>query len=78
MLSSARDWQLRADVEREFKFPEQIITSSLRPNLIIWSILSRQVVMIELLVPWEVNMEEAFERKLGKYQELKEKCRSNQ
>lgn len=78
MLSSTQDWQLRVDLRSRLKFPEQIATSSLSLNLIIWSIVSRQVVMLKLTLPWKENLGDAFERKLEKYQELVEKCRSNQ
>ncbi len=38
--------------------------------------LSRQVVLLELTVPWEDRIEEAFERKRAKYEELVGECRS--
>lgn len=77
MLASARDWQLRVDLGNQLNIPVQITTSSLRPDLLVWSTVSRQVIMLELTVPWEENLEEAFERKLEKYQELVERCRAN-
>lgn len=78
MLSSTRDWQLTVDLGSQLKLPEQITTSSLHLDLLIWSIVSMQVIKLVLTVPWEKNLEEAFERKLEKYQELVDKCRSNQ
>lgn len=36
----------------------------------LWSQARRQVALIELTAPWEVRVEEAHERKLGKYQSL--------
>ena len=32
--------------------------------------------MVELTVPWETRCEEAYERKMAKYTELQEQCRS--
>lgn len=37
---------------------------------------TRQVVLLELTVPWEDRMEEAFERKRAKYEGLLSDCRS--
>lgn len=37
---------------------------------------TRQLVMLELTVPWEDQMEEAFQRKRANYEELACECRS--
>ena len=47
------------------------------PDLILWSTETRQAMLIELIVPSEENIEVASERKLEKYQELVEQCKSN-
>lgn len=36
---------------------------------------SKQLIILELTVPWEENIEEANERKRAKYRELVEECR---
>lgn len=43
--------------------------------MIITSEASKQLIMLELTVPWEEQTEEANERKRTKYQELLEECR---
>ncbi|XP_053183947.1 LOW QUALITY PROTEIN: uncharacterized protein LOC128367182 [Scomber japonicus] len=75
LLSSASDWELRVDLGRQLKFPEFITSTSLRPDLVLTSPSSKQVLLVELTVPWEDRMEEANERKRLKYQELTEECR---
>ena len=75
-LSTAQDWQMRVDLGRQLKFPEHVARSTLRPDIVIFSNSTKQVVLCELTVPWEENIEEAFERKMAKYQELVESCRS--
>ena len=77
LLSSAPDWQMRVDLGKQLKFPIHITSSRLRPDIVLFSDSTKQVVLLELTVPWEENMEEAFERKLGKYQELLDNCRVN-
>ncbi len=59
---------MRVDLGRQLKFPEEIVVTSLRPDIVLWSQATMQVALIELTVPWEERIEEAHERKLGKYQ----------
>lgn len=75
VLASASDWEMQADLKKQLKFPEEIAHTSFkpyiyRPDIVLWSKGTKQVVLIELTVPWEERMEEAYERKLKKYQAL--------
>lgn len=62
------DWE-------QLKFPDHTVSSSLRPDVVLSSASSKQVLLIELTVPWEEHMEEANELKRSKYQELVEQGR---
>ncbi|XP_054628013.1 uncharacterized protein LOC129179159 [Dunckerocampus dactyliophorus] len=73
-LTSAVDWDLRVDLDKQLKFPDHITATSLRPDIVLASVSSRQVLLLELTVPWEDCIEEANERKRSKYQELVEQC----
>ncbi len=75
LLANARDWHLQVDLGRQLKFPNHITATSLRPDMVITSESTRQVVIVELTVPWEDRLEEANERKRAKYAELVEECR---
>nr|XP_055028991.1 uncharacterized protein LOC129418090 [Misgurnus anguillicaudatus]XP_055035306.1 uncharacterized protein LOC129423146 [Misgurnus anguillicaudatus] len=77
LLATARDWKLHADLGRQLKFPEHIARTSQRPDLVLTSDSTKQVVLMELTVPWEDRMEEAFERKKAKYLELVQACRES-
>ena len=77
LLATARDWQLQVDLGRQLKFPANIATTSLRPDMVLTSESTKQVVLLELTVPWEDRIEEANERKRAKYMELISECRSN-
>ncbi|KAL0172855.1 hypothetical protein M9458_033166, partial [Cirrhinus mrigala] len=70
VLATANDWEMRVDLKKRLKFPEEIAHTSLRPDIVLWSRGTNQVVLIELTVPWEERLEEAHERKLKKYQSL--------
>lgn len=70
ILGMAEDWEMRVDLERQLKFPEEIAITSSQPDFVLWSKAIKQVALIELTVPWEERIKEAHERKLGKYQPL--------
>ncbi|XDV14344.1 hypothetical protein PO909_014615 [Leuciscus waleckii] len=76
LFATAKDWQLEVDLGRQLKFPGNIAATTLRPDIVLVSEKTRQVVLLELTVPWEDRMEEAFERKRAKYEELAGECRS--
>ena len=50
---------MRADLKKQLKFPEEIAHTNLRPDIVLWSRGTKQVVLIELTVPWEERIEEA-------------------
>ncbi|XP_053376493.1 uncharacterized protein LOC128547531 [Mercenaria mercenaria] len=68
ILGTASDWKLEADLKKQLKFPQEITVTHLRPDVVLWSASTKQVVMVELTVPWEERIEGSFERKLIKYQ----------
>ena len=59
----ARNWNLVADLEHRLCFPVEIVTTNLRPDLILWSALLKVIYISELTVPWEDTVEEAYERR---------------
>lgn len=69
-LGGARDWKLVADLNQGLCFPSEIATTNLRPDPVLWSSTLHTVYIIELTVPWEAAVEEAFESKSLKYTEL--------
>lgn len=54
---------MRVDLGKRLKFPNNITTVSLRPDIILWSAIEKHVLMIELTVSWEERIQEAYERK---------------
>jgi hypothetical protein len=77
LLGSATDWQMRADLGHRMKFPTEIAITSRRPDVVIWSTATKQAMLLELTVPWEDRIGEAYERKTLKYQELVQECQQN-
>ena len=68
---------MMADVGKQLKFPPEVAITTSRPDIALWSVKTRQVVLIELTVPWEERMEDAHQRKRLKYQELVMECQDN-
>lgn len=68
---------MTVDLETQLKIARHITQSKLRTDIILVSEATKQLVLLELTVPWEDRMEEAQERKREKYQELVEECRRN-
>jgi len=71
---TASDWKLEVDLKSQIKFPQEITVINLRSDIVMWSLPTKQIALVELTVPWEERIEESFERKLTKYQTLTESC----
>lgn len=65
-FATAHDWQLRVDLERQLKFPKNIATSFLCPDMVLTSESTKHVVLLELIIPWEDQIEVANKHKRAK------------
>ena len=61
---------MQVDLDQKLIFPPEIITTSLRPDLVLWSTSQKAVFIVELTVPWEAAVGEAYERKRLKYADI--------
>ena len=77
LLDLAQDWQLRVDIHEKLVVPEFIVKTKQRPDIVLFSKSSKRIIFIELTVPWEEALEEAYERKKLRYTELVEECIAN-
>lgn len=75
LVTSANDWQLEVHLGTYLKFPTRIASTRLRPDMIFVSDSTKQLIILELTVPWKEHVDEANDRKLIKYQELVQECR---
>jgi len=63
-VSGTKDWELKVNPGKRLKFSENAAASTtLRPNMVLISEASEQIVPRELTVPWEDRIEEANEKK---------------
>ena len=65
---------MAADLKEALHFPHHIVHTQERPDIVIWSDTVKRVIIVELTVPWEENMEESFERKKLRYDNLRMEC----
>lgn len=77
VLGTADDWVVVSDLETQLVVPREIAITSLRPDVVLWSKKGKTVVLCELTCPWEENAEWAHERKLTKYEGLKNEIANN-
>lgn len=73
-LTPGKEWQMMIDLKKQLVFPREILTTTLRPDIVMWSSVEKRVLRIELTIPWEEGMTTAHERKYLKYTELAAEC----
>ena len=76
-LSSAKDWRMTLDLDTSLKIPAEICVTSLRPDLMVISKSSRQIVIVELTVPNEDRIEVSGEIKRTKCERIASEGRLN-
>jgi len=74
LLHQAASREMKADLRKKLVFPD-VVQTSLRPDIVLWSEVSKKIIMIELTVPWADACEEAHDRKSAKYAKLADSCR---
>ena len=77
LLDGCTDLRFIADVHRQLAFPPEITSTRQRPDLVIWSVNSKKVMITEFMIPFETNIDWAHQRKLEKYKDLREQCIKN-
>jgi hypothetical protein len=75
ILTKASDWIFLMDEEHtQIVFPPEIAETAKRPDITIYSRSTKNVIIIELTVPSEENLANAYDRKKTKYQDLVAEC----
>ena len=63
LFGTSTDWQMRVDLRQRIEFPQQTTVTKKRPEIIIWSLATKQAILLELTVPWEDKIDDAHELK---------------
>ena len=77
ILDKAKDWNMQIDLQERVRIPEIITSTSMRPDIILTSEETRQMIMIELTVPTEDRIEISGELKRTKYTPIVEEGKQN-
>ena len=77
LLTPGAVWKMEVDLGRQLQFPQEICSSTLRPDVLLWSAAVKAAILMELTVPWEEGLEAAYERKKAKYADLVAECRES-
>lgn len=76
-VRKATDWTILIDNDnRHYKFPEEIAETNMCPDLTAYSLTTKQVIIVELSVPWETNIGFQHFKKLEKYYNLESTART--
>lgn len=71
LLDGVHDWKILVDFDKcPIVFPPEIYATNERPDIIIWSLKAKQVILIELTCPAEEGFEAAQVRKIARYTDL--------
>jgi len=60
---------LEVDLDKKLVFPPEIVATTLQPDIVLWSPTTKLAYVVELTIPWEDGVEEAYESK-KKYSDL--------
>ena len=77
LLEGCTDWHVATHLKHNFIFPTELALTTKRPDIVFWSVKAKKVFVIELTVPYEENSDWAHQRKLEKYDDLREQCVRN-
>ena len=77
-LDSSRDWKMLVDLGKpRLKVPEHIVHTTQRPDIVVYSNMTKQVLLVELTCPWEDRIGLANELKRTNYEDLRQGCLQN-
>lgn len=61
----------------EYQFPQHIVPTTLRPDIVCWDDGKKRLLLIELTISFETSFDGAAERKRAKYEELQQRAQSS-
>ena len=70
ILVEAHDWTVAADLEGMRHYPQMLIESGKRPDLVLVSSSTDAIILVELTVPWEDRLQYSNALKADKYANL--------
>ncbi|TSL04175.1 hypothetical protein Baya_3855 [Bagarius yarrelli] len=59
MLTPGKEWKMLADLRKQLAFPIEIVTTTIRPDIVMWSTVQKRVLLIGLTIPWNGRVKPA-------------------
>jgi hypothetical protein len=76
LLSGATDWKIEIDIDNNLIFPTITgVTTLLRPDIVLWSAVTKTIIWGELTCPLEERILESHVKKQARYTNLEAACR---
>ena len=76
-MHESSDWKLSVDFDSSLVFPSFIAITASRPDIVMYSVLKKTVILIELTSPCEENFEDRHFDKIARYEALCVSIREN-
>jgi hypothetical protein len=71
IFGKSKDWQIYMDVgNQHYEFPPNVVVTSLCPDITVISESLKNIVLLELTVPWDTNIPKQHALKTNKYADL--------
>lgn len=64
---NSKKWQFLVGLGRQLRFQDTISVTTLRPDIVLMSMATKQLVLLELTVPWEEWLEEVQKKKRASF-----------
>lgn len=74
ILAMAQDWQLSVDLKKQLRFSQHIVSTTLRPDKLQVSESTKNIIIMEVTLPWQDCLGEDHEKKRTKYEHRVTNC----
>lgn len=64
---NSKKWKFLVGLGRQLRFQDTISVTTLRPDIVLMSMATKQLVLLELTVPWEEWLEEVQKKKRASF-----------
>lgn len=70
----AQDWSLSVDLKKQLRFSQHIVSTNLGSDILQVSESTKNIIMMEVTLPWQGRLGEAHEKKKTKYEHQVTNC----
>ena len=63
VLTPCLEWNMEKDLGTQLHFPSEITSTTLQPDIVLWTTARKSALLVELTGPWEEGLEATHKRK---------------